>query len=252
MSLEAEALTVRLGRATVIDRASLSLEPGKVTALIGPNGAGKSTLLRAMAGLLPARGDIRLVGRPATREGLREAVAYMPQETSARSSLTLLEVVLLGRLRSLGLNVSRQLVTEAAGSLSRLGLAPLAGRTLDAVSGGQRQLAFLAQALFRAPDVLLLDEPTAALDLRHQLLVLEIVRQTARRDGIAVAVAMHDLTLAAHFADAFLCLANGRIDAMGDARSVLVPDRLSRLYGVETEIIPSSQDLPVILPIRAL
>ncbi|MEM9781637.1 MAG: ABC transporter ATP-binding protein, partial [Pseudomonadota bacterium] len=105
MSLIARDLTVRLGRSVIVEDAALTLGPGQVTALIGPNGAGKSTLLRALAGLLPADGALSLSGEQASRGLLRERVAYMPQDTSATSSLTLIEVVLLGRLRSLGLRV---------------------------------------------------------------------------------------------------------------------------------------------------
>ncbi len=252
MSLETKNLVVRYGKLKVLNGASVTFPAQSVTALVGPNGAGKSTLLRAIAGLQPAEGDVLIEGASADAPARRAEVAYMPQDTAATSSLTLMEVVLLGRLRSLGLSVPGEMLDEAEWSLGRFGLAALAGRTLDAVSGGQRQLVYLAQALFRRPQVLLLDEPTAALDLRHQLIVLETVRETARRDGIVVGVAMHDLSLAAQFADGFLCLANGEVDASGPARDVLSAERLRRLYGVEADIVMSAEGCPRITPIRAV
>ena len=136
-------------------------------------------------------------------------IAYMPQDTSAHSSLTVLEVVLLGRLNSLGLNLPKGLANEALEALDAFGLSSLQTRQLDEISGGQRQLVFLAQALFRQPRVLLLDEPTAALDLRHQLLVLERLRLIARKTGTIIGMAMHDLNLAAQYSDHVLGLGGG-------------------------------------------
>ncbi len=228
----------------------MDLPSGSVTALIGPNGTGKSTLLRAIAGLHAHAGSVTIGACTVDRVERRAAIAYMPQDNTATSSLTAIEVVLLGRLRSLGLRVPGTLVEEAEAMLARFGVATLAGRTLDAISGGQRQLVFLAQALFRQPRVLLLDEPTASLDLRHQLLVLEAVSEAAKKDRIVVAVAMHDLSLAAQFADSFILLSGGRVEATGSARDVLVPDRLARVFGVQTEVVVGGDGKPRVVPLR--
>ena len=252
MSLAFSGVTVRYGPTAVVSEASAALTAGTLTALIGPNGAGKSSLLKAIAGLLPSQGAVVLDGR-ALRAGERQGlVAYMPQDLGASSALTLLEVVLLGRIRSLGLSVPRDLVAGAEAALARFGLAALQDRTLDAVSGGQRQLVYLAQAIFRAPRALLLDEPTAALDLRHQLVVLDTLRAHARAQGVPVMVAMHDLSLAAQFADHVICLAEGAIDACGSASEVMDADRLRRLYGVEAEIARSESGHLRITPLRAI
>ncbi len=251
MTLNVKELEVSLGGTAIVKRASLSCAPGQFAMLIGPNGAGKSTLLKALSGLLPSHGQVSLKDLTLGRTERQAVIAYMPQDIGPTSSLTVLEVVLLGRLRSLGLSVAGALADAAQAALARFGLAELQGRTLDAVSGGQRQLIFLAQALFRQPDVLLLDEPTAALDLRHQLVVLEAVRKHCADHGTIAIAAMHDLTLAAQFADQMICLSQGRIEAKGPPESVLTAERLQRVYGVEAEISLSAQGRPNVMPLRA-
>lgn len=252
MSFAFESINVRYGHSTVVKNASASIPAGQVTALIGPNGAGKSSLLKAIAGLTPSDGSVTLQDDILASKQRHETVAYMPQDIGASSSLTLIEVVLLGRLGSLGLSVPRTLIAQAEATLDRFGLGPLQSRTLDTVSGGQRQLTYLAQAIFREPQILLLDEPTAALDLRHQLVVLETVRAHAAQHGIAVLVAMHDLSLAAQFSDHFICLADGVIDAHGSAAEVLQAERLARLYGVEADVETTPSGHLRIVPLRAL
>ncbi len=249
--LEIDSLSVRRGRQPVLHGVSARIAPGETVALIGPNGAGKSTLLKALAGLERAEGVVRLDGQ-ALAAGPRQAIAYMPQDTGAGAALSVLEVVLMGRLEQLGLRVDPALRQTALGMLARLGLAALAHRPVGALSGGQRQLVFLAQTLFRAPQVMLLDEPTAALDLRHQLMVLERVRaEVAVRRAIAI-VAVHDLTLAARAADRILCLADGRIIADGPPEAVLTEPLLRRVYGVEAEIARLPSGALAVLPQRAL
>ncbi|MEQ9260060.1 MAG: ABC transporter ATP-binding protein [Roseovarius sp.] len=250
MSLEIDALSAGYGPAPVLRHVGDTWPGGALTVLIGGNGAGKSTLLRALAGLLPATGSLRLDGvrlRPADRA---RQVAYMPQDTGAASSLTVLEVVMLGRLRSLGLRVPAGLVAEALAALDTFGLAALQTRRLDEISGGQRQLVFLTQALFRAPRVLLLDEPTAALDLRHQLLVLDTLRGLAASRGTIIAMALHDLNLAAQFADRLVALKDGRIHAAGAAREVLTRETLNALYGIEADILRLDGARLQVLPLR--
>lgn len=252
MTYSFENITVSLGGSTIVAGASSMLAAGEVTVIIGPNGAGKTTLLRALAGLQPCEGAVKANGQVIARAERRSLVAYMPQDIGASSSLTLLEVVLLGRLTSLGLTVPAEMLSKAEMALGRFGLAALQDRTLDAVSGGQRQLVYLTQALFREPRLLLLDEPTAALDLRHQLIVMEAVRTHAARHEISVLVAIHDLSLAAQFADQIICLRDGRIEADGPADQVLQFDRLRELFGVETAIDKAPSGHLRITPIRAV
>jgi iron complex transport system ATP-binding protein len=241
--LTVDGLTVVLGGCAVLEDVRLRLGPGEVTVLVGPNGAGKSTLLRAIAGLVPARGSVCLDGAPPGR-----AAAYMPQDNRA-GGLTVLETVLLGRLDRLGLRVPAELRAEALDLLARFRLDRLAWRPLEELSGGQRQLVFLAQTLFRRPRVLLLDEPTAALDLRHQLTVLERVVEETRQRGTITLLALHDLTLAARMAGRIVCLAGGRVVAEGPPRAVLQRGLLRSVWGIEAEIAQLASGLLAIVPL---
>lgn len=233
MTLSTLNLTVGYGGADVVQDVSFDAPTGALTALIGANGAGKSTLLRAIAGLTAATGDVFLGGAPADR---RKDVAYMPQDTSAASALTMLEAVMIGRLASLGWSTPPDVIAAASDLLAQFGLSSLAERPLDSVSGGQRQLAFLAQALVRAPRALLLDEPTAALDLRRQLLVLQTVKTDANERGVPVVAAMHDLSLVGQFADHVICLSKGSIVTAGPPAEALTSQRIADVYGVEAEV----------------
>ncbi|MEM6588114.1 MAG: ABC transporter ATP-binding protein [Pseudomonadota bacterium] len=245
MSITAENLSVTHGSVTVLRNVNLKLRDGEITGLIGPNGVGKSSLLKVLAGLAKGAGTVSREGAVLSEAQRREVVAYMPQDSSAGSSLTLTEVVLLGRLGSLGLRVSPALVSGVEDILSDFGLRALSHRTLDAVSGGQRQLTYLAQALFREPRILLLDEPTAALDLRHQLLVFDTLKRLAKEKNIAIAVAVHDLSLAAQFCDQVMCLCDGTLDACGPPADVLTTDRLARVYGIEAEVTQDKDRLRI-------
>jgi iron complex transport system ATP-binding protein len=204
------------------------LAPGSVLALVGPNGARKSTLIRAVAGLIPARGnvllgDTDLLALPPARRGRH--VAFMPQTLPPGSSLTVLEEVLCA--------VDDR--ARAVAALDRLGIADLALAPLGQLSGGQRQLAGLAQAVARDPALLLLDEPTSALDLRHQFRVMVAIRALAAGDRIVVVV-LHDLALAARWADSILVLDRGRLRAEGRPADVLTSPLLAEVYGVTARI----------------
>ncbi|MCK4712617.1 MAG: ABC transporter ATP-binding protein, partial [Marinosulfonomonas sp.] len=230
MMLKIENIDVGYDGTTVLQAINAQFEPGTLTALVGPNGTGKSTLLKAMAGLIPATGSVQLGNTPLKGTERLNAIAYMPQDTGAQSSLTVLEVVLLGRLRSLSLRIGDDIRAQAVAALQRFRLEAFQDRAIGALSGGQRQLVFLAQSLFRGPKVLLLDEPTAALDLRHQLVVLERIREACRSSGMIVVAAMHDLTLAARFADRIVFLHDGNVAAEGPPAAVLTPAILEQVY----------------------
>jgi len=249
---EIKEISVAYDGRTILDRIGMGLEQGTFTALVGPNGTGKSTLLKSIAGLIPAKGQAALAGRVLNQNEKLKTVAYMPQDTGAQSSLTVLEVVLLGRLQSLGMRIGDDIRAQAIAALGRFHLEALQDRPIGAISGGQRQLVFLAQSLFRAPKVLLLDEPTAALDLRHQLIVLDRIRATCADSGMIAMAAMHDLSLAARFADRIVFLNGGVICADGAPDKVLNPEILQQVYGVEAEVQQGQSGVLHVSPVRAL
>jgi len=236
-ALSIQQLSAGYGDRRVLEAVDLEVKPGELWAVLGPNGAGKSTLVRASLGLLPAReGQVAVFGTDVRAVGRRELarrVAWVPQSVDALPDFTAMELVLMGRAPHLSrwALASRADVARAQAALEELGITALAGRALGALSGGERRLVMLARALTQAPELLFLDEPTAFLDVRHQVQTLALVRRRVEAGMAAVAV-LHDVNLAAAFAGKALLLAGGRALASGPAGEVLVPERLSALYGV--------------------
>ncbi len=256
MILEARDVSAGYGGAPVLDGASLSLPSGTLTALIGPNGAGKTTLLRVLLGLLPVRaGAVLLEGRPlaaASRLEVARRVALVAQEGPDAFAHTALEVVLMGRYphRSSGWFDAPADIAAAGEALGALGVAELAERPLATLSGGQRQRVFLAAALAQEPAVMLLDEPTANLDLAAQVGVYEVVRGLVRRRGLAALAVTHDVTLAAMYADRVALLSGGRIAHAGTPAEVLRPEILTAAYGTPVAVTPHPvTGTPVVLPV---
>ena len=237
LAIYAEALAAGYGARGVLSDVGWQVEPGSLWAVLGPNGAGKSTLLRASLGLLrPSAGHLRIFGRPVAEWERREfarKVAWVPQRFDAEAGFTALEVVVMGASPRLGLwgLPGAQDVERARAVLAELGAAHLAGRPTAALSGGEQRLVWLARALVQAPELLLLDEPTAFLDLRHQVSTLRLLKTRVRAGLTAVAV-LHDVNLALAYADRVLLLDGGRVLARGPAKEVLTREAVERLYGV--------------------
>lgn len=236
---------VQFGSRIVLSDVEAQFAPGQIIGLVGPNGCGKSSLLGAVAGLLSHRGEITFNGRGVDAQNL----GYMPQHSQIRASLSVLEVVLLGRHEQLGWRVSADVLEAAYGILGSFGIEDLASRPIHALSGGQQQLVLLAQRLLRAPRLLLLDEATSALDLAHQLRVFEILRAYVERSGALVMIAIHDLNLAARHADGIMLLRNGGLAGSGRFDDVVTPQVLRSVYGVEAEVLTSCRTGSVIVPL---
>ena len=246
-ALRARRLGVTLGGARILSGIDLDVSPGEFVALVGPNGAGKSTLLRALAGLLPAGGTAELDGRAVgawTAAERARRLALVRQATDLVAAFTVRDVVELGRAPHVGWLARPGAADRAAidAALGAMGLADLAGRLAPTLSGGEQQRTLLAQALAQDPAVLLLDEPTAHLDVRHRLDLLARVRRQARA-GRAVVAALHDLDLAARFADRMLVLSHGRLVADGAPGDVLRPVLLRDVFGVDAEVTRDDGDL---------
>jgi iron complex transport system ATP-binding protein len=220
----------------VLRRVSFALEPGDFVGVVGPNGSGKSTLVDLIDGVLrPQSGEVLVQGRPSHRYRRRDMareVALVPQLFALEFDLTVREVVEMGsycRARS------AEAACDAEVMLARLGIAALAGRRFTELSGGERQLVVLAQALMQQAGLLLLDEPASALDVSHQLELFDLLRML-NGDGMTVLCILHDLNLAMHYFDKLLVLSQGEVAAFGPPQEVLTPELLQEVYGVHAYV----------------
>ena len=235
--LSAHDLSVTLGPHPILEGVSCEIGRGEIVGLIGPNGAGKTTLLRVLLGLIePIRGDIRIGGDSITGLSQRQRaqrVAYLPQSPTVHWPVAVRRLVALGRLPHLDPWQAPGDEDEAAidAALQATDIVALQSRTLATLSGGERRLATLARALAVGADLLLADEPVAALDPGHQLQVMSLIRQLTQSDRSAMVV-LHDLTLAGRFCDRLILLHRGRVHAHGAPLDVLSESNLADVYGV--------------------
>ena len=249
--IELRTLTVMLGGRPVVDRVDANVADGEWLALIGPNGAGKTTLLRAISRLVPFDGEIELGGRSLrdlSRGELARLVAVVPQDPSTPPWMTVAEYVLLGRTPHLG-PLAKEGAHDrdaAARALGRLDLLPFAGRRLGTLSGGEKQRVVVARALAQEAPIVLLDEPTAALDIGHQQQALELLDGLRAESGLTLVAAMHDLTLAAQYADRMLLLDTGRVVADGTPPEVLTEAAIAEHYGAAIDVVAVGDRIAVV------
>lgn len=239
--LRADDVTVTLGGHAIVSAASLSLRAGELAVLIGPNGAGKTTLVRALAGLLPCEGRIELEGRPldawTSRERARR-IGYLPQGATFHWPMTVEAVVALGRYPH-GDPFSpptQDDIVAVRDALAATSTDSLAHRSVMSLSGGERARVALARVLATQAEILLADEPMTSLDARHQLVVMQLLRDAAHA-GRAVLAVVHDLSFAARFADRVIVIAGGHIAAQGTPDETLDPARIGDVFGVEIETV---------------
>ncbi|HEX3905973.1 MAG TPA: ABC transporter ATP-binding protein [Polyangia bacterium] len=250
---EASGVSFGYGARLVFQEIALAVRPGELVALCGPNGAGKSTLLRLLLGLhAPSRGQLFLGGAPVatlSRREIARRAALLPQDAPVDLPLTVREAVALGRLPHLE-RFEPEGAADAAAvarALEATDTAALAERPVAEISGGERHRVHLARALAQEAPLLLLDEPTAGLDLAHQLQALDLLRSIVD-GGRGALVALHDLSLAARRCDRMILLAEGRIRADDGPAAVLTPEMLARVFRVEAEVRLDGAGRPYVLP----
>ena len=254
-ALTLDRVSVSLGGARIVDGLSAEVASGEWVAVIGPNGAGKTTALRAVAGLVSYEGRVRVLdedARTLARKHLARRVALVPQVPLIPGDITVRSYVMLGRTPHVGYLASERRSDHRAvdASLEQLDLLAFAQRRLETLSGGERQRATLARALAQDAPILLLDEPTAALDMGRQQQVLEIVDRLRASRGLTVVSTMHDLTLAGQYADRLLLLDGGRLVASGTADEVLTRALITEHYGAEVEVVDAPGSGFVVVPVR--
>lgn len=247
-----ESVGVRFGEQTVLEDVSFEVGLGEVVGLVGCNGAGKTTLVRAATrSLRPDAGRVTLAGHPVeslSRRALATRVATVPQDIHVPFPFLAGELVLMGRTPhqgAFGFESSEDLAL-AHEAMDRVGIAELADRRVDQLSGGERQLVLFARALAQQSEWLLLDEPTAFLDLRHRIELLRVVREFARSGGGALVVS-HDLGLIARVCDRLVVLAGGRVIADGEPGAVLRPEVLDSAFGMRADVIQGPDGRPVVV-----
>lgn len=243
MTYAINSLSFAYSSIRVVDRLSVGVKPGEFLAIIGPNGAGKSTLLKLMAGLLSDfEGSLEFMGRPIADYKpveLARKVAFLPQETHVVFPFTVDEMILMGRMPY------RQSVlfdTEADDefvlkAMALTGTEHLSGKMFNEISGGERQRVVLASALAQTPQVLLLDEPTVFLDMKHQLEFYQILARLNTQERMTIVAVTHDINLAARHAERMLAIRDGAIAADGTPNQVLTADKLHEVFGITADII---------------
>ena len=259
-TLQTSGLRLKYDQRTVIEGLSAEIPEGKMTMIVGANACGKSTLLRGLARLLkPAAGTVTLDGRDIHHRPAREVartLGLLPQHPTAPDGITVRDLVGRGRYPHQGFFRSRpaggppddeHAVQQAMAATETL---DLAGRNVDELSGGQRQRVWIAMALAQETEVLLLDEPTTYLDLTHQVEVLDLITDLNRQRGTTVAIVLHDLNLAARYADHIIAMKNGRIVAEGAARAVVTEELVREVFGLESRVLPDPvSGAPLIIPV---
>lgn len=253
MSLEINQLSFSYRNTRILDKVSFQVSEGELVSLVGPNGAGKSTLIKCINRILsPGSGTVLFNGRRISEMMLKEIAGvfgYVPQSTRHAFPATVFDTVLLGRRPFLSWTVGKKNRGQVYDILIRMGLDQLALRQFSELSGGEQQKTLVARALAQEPRVLLLDEPTSSLDLRHQLDVMDHVASIVKQQRISAVMAIHDLNLASMYSDRMVILKDGAIFRDGPPGAVLSSDTIRSVYGITVKVNHDSER-PHIVPLR--
>ncbi|WP_047523279.1 ABC transporter ATP-binding protein [Microbacterium sp. ZOR0019] len=255
-SLSAEGVTLAYGDRTVIDGLDLQIAPGRITAIVGANGCGKSTLLRSLARLLsPTEGQVVLDGASVHSRPTKEVariLGLLPQSPIAPEGIAVADLVGRGRHphQKMLARWSAHDYEVVADALDATGISDLADRSVDELSGGQRQRVWIAMALAQETDILLLDEPTTFLDVAHQVEVLDLLTDLSVSRGTTIVMVLHDLNLAARYADELVAMKDGRVHAAGAPQEVVTADLVEEVFGLANQItIDPVSGTPMVTPI---
>lgn len=253
-TLHVSHVSVATGDRELVSDVSFSISVGQWLCIIGPNGAGKSTLLKAVAGITSSTGQLQIDDHNLRDFNERERacwIAYVPQEPILPAGMSVFDYVLLGRTAHLNLLASESSIDIDITNMviAELGLGEFEDRDVATLSGGERQRVTIARALAQASPIILLDEPTTALDVGYQQEVLELIDRLRREQKIAVVTTMHDLTVSGLYPDQLMLLSGGHIVSKGSASEVLTVENISKHYGAQVHII-SNNGRPIVVPVR--
>jgi iron complex transport system ATP-binding protein len=254
VNITIKSLTFGYNGSMILDGLNLVVEDSEVLGLVGPNGSGKTTLIKCIDKILKPKGSILIDGRDidtVSRTDLAKRLGYVPQSSSTPLATTVFDTVLMGRRPHISWRVSDSDLDKVADILELLHLEYLAMRDFSQLSGGQKQKVLIARALAQEPEVLLLDEPTSSLDMKHQLEVMETISSLVKEKKISAVMALHDLNLASMFVDKLAILKGGKIYAAGEPIDLLNAKNIRDVYGVEA-VVMNNLDRPYIVPLRSL
>jgi len=240
MGLEVNALNFAYTDKQVLDNISFEVKPGELLGLLGPNGVGKTTLLKCINKIhVPQAGEIIVEGQRIdhlSEKSLAHHLSYVPQSTHSNFPVTVIDMVMIGRLPFMNFKVARKDKQVVFALLDEMGLVEMAFNPINRLSGGERQRVFIARAIAQEPKVILLDEPTSNLDMKHQLEILKLLKRTIVEKNIAAVMTVHDLNLAGLFCDKVLMLKDQKVHAYGPSCEVLTEENIEIVYGVKTEV----------------
>ncbi len=255
MKLDIRGICFSYGSVPILESVTVHVNSGEILTLAGPNGSGKTTLLRCVNRIIkPKSGIITLGGNDIGRAGLKELalyLGYVPQSAPTSFPLTVFDTVLLGRRPHVGWKLGERDKEVVFKVLKLMQLDRMAMRLFNELSGGEKQKVLIARAICQEPQVLILDEPTSNLDLRHQLEVLILISKLVKDTGISAIMAMHDLNLVSRFATTTALLKDGRLYAAGSPGRILTPNNIREVYGVEVDVVLNSGH-PFVIPLAPI
>ena len=254
-TLEIRNITLNYGKHPVINDLSFQLRPGELIGLVGPNGCGKTSLIKSLSRVLPTlSGQILLDGKELprfSRNELARIIGVLPQNPYLPETFTVSEIVILGRNPYLGL-LSGESARDMAivwQAMEKTGITHLAGRKIGELSGGEKQRVTIARVLAQEPQVILLDEPTANLDICHQMDIMDLITRLCREKSMAGLIAIHDLNIASQYCTRIMMLKNGGIYAQGTPEQVVTAENVREVFGTSSTIFPHPENnLPMVLP----
>lgn len=255
MKLKVKNLRFGYKNKEILKDISFEAKEGEVTAIIGANAVGKSTLLKCIVGINKPHGEIFLDDQSRknyTQKEVTKHIGYLTQENTCKAVLSVFEVVMLGRMHSLSLKVANEEIKEVWKIIKDIGIESISKTMFNQLSGGQRRVVSIAQTLVKNPKILILDEPTANLDVQNELEVLELIKSYTKEKNITTILTLHDLNMASRYADKIVILKSGKVYKNGTPKEVLSEETIREAYGVNAKITYDEYSIPMVHPINSI